>query len=1089
MEFPTLTAEEITTSTVFEHATWYQAAPLQERRAAAERLHRQGLPVESAPEPAQKRLATWKADTWFAAEGLFAQRLEAEHLDEETFLEILGITTATLKQSRAEPPAWLRTLEEAYTNPPVGVLPATFLENPGFLGLVEPLIARGALRIQDGVDALARRYANLPFDPGAIVEIMLPSLLQQLPQVSFRTLILELNVARLRGLLQGDTPEERHRSFFPLLRQKDFALAILQEYPALAQQAVLTVDRWVDVSLEFLERLCEDWPRLKATFTPEAEPGVLAEYGGGAGDTHRGGRTVAIATFESGFKLVYKPRSMAIDVRFQQLLEWLNERGDHPPFRTLTILDRKTHGWVEFVVHETCKTSDELRRFYIRQGGLTALLFVLEATDFHFENIIAAGEHPVLIDLESLFHPRWKRTPNRLQPSLPGHHMMAHSVLRTGILPQRILQTRENVAGIDLSGLNSPVGQQSPFAVPMVENQGTDEMCIVRKHYQMYGSHNLPTENPVSLSDRVEELTDGFERVYRLFLEHRQTLLAAEGPLSAFADCEVRVILRATNQYMRVLQESFHPDMLRDALDRERLFDSFWAIIEQVPKYTAIVPHEQYDLWQRDVPFFTTRPDALDLFTSTGRRIPDFFDEPGMTAVQACIEQLGEEDLERQLWFIRGSIAAAERGLGEKRWPTYEVTTAPVPPTPEQLLETACAVGDRLDVLALQDEENDIVSWIGLTLLGEKHWVLAPVGIDIYSGLSGITLFLAYLGALTGEGRYTALAQRGLNTVKKSVEQLASLTNTLGAFDGWGAPIYLYTHLAALWNDETLLREAEAVVQQVFDHVAEDEAFDIINGSAGCMLALLSLHRRAPSARTLAAAMACGDHLLATAQPMEPGVGWFRRHSSSHEDKAPLTGFSHGAAGIATALLELGAVSGKERYRAGALQALAYERSHFIEEEGNWSDLREDDDQPTDGPRCLTAWCHGAPGIGLGRLRSLPHLDDDLVRVEIRTAVQTTLREGFGGTHCLCHGDLGNLELLQRASETFDDEALRQQVGRLTGVVRVSIDRHGWLCGVPLGIETPGLMTGLAGIGYGLLRRIAPERVPAVLTLDPPVDA
>jgi lantibiotic modifying enzyme len=49
-----------------------------------------------------------------------------------------------------------------------------------------------------------------------------------------------------------------------------------------------------------------------------------------------------------------------------------------------------------------------------------------------------------------------------------------------------------------------------------------------------------------------------------------------------------------------------------------------------------------------------------------------------------------------------------------------------------------------------------------------------------------------------------------------------------------------------------------------------------------------------------------------------------------------------------------------------------------------------------------------------------------------------------------------------------------------------AIDAAGWLCGVPLGVETPGLMLGLAGIGYQLLRLANPQAIPAVLLLDPP---
>jgi lantibiotic modifying enzyme len=137
----------------------------------------------------------------------------------------------------------------------------------------------------------------------------------------------------------------------------------------------------------------------------------------------------------------------------------------------------------------------------------------------------------------------------------------------------------------------------------------------------------------------------------------------------------------------------------------------------------------------------------------------------------------------------------------------------------------------------------------------------------------------------------------------------------------------------------------------------------------------------------------------------------------------------------------------------------------------------------------MTAWCNGAPGIGLARLRSLPHIDDAEIRTEIDTALKTTLAHGFGGNHSLCHGDLGNLELLLQASLTLDDPQWKTQVDRLASIILESINQHGWLCGVPLGVETPGLMTGLAGIGYGLLRLAEPTRVPSVLVLEPPLNS
>jgi lantibiotic modifying enzyme len=199
-----------------------------------------------------------------------------------------------------------------------------------------------------------------------------------------------------------------------------------------------------------------------------------------------------------------------------------------------------------------------------------------------------------------------------------------------------------------------------------------------------------------------------------------------------------------------------------------------------------------------------------------------------------------------------------------------------------------------------------------------------------------------------------------------------------------------------------------------------------------------------------------------------------------------MAGFAHGAAGIAWALLAVAATTGEQRFHAAALDAIAYERSLFSPEAGNWRDLRERATGQRDEAAFMTAWCYGAPGIGLARLASLRHLDDATTRAEIDTALHTTLAHGFGDNHSLCHGDLGNLELLLQAGQTLDDARWRHEAGRRAAMILEGIGMQGWVCANPLGVESPGLMTGLAGIGYGLLRLAEPARVPSILTLAPP---
>jgi len=244
------------------------------------------------------------------------------------------------------------------------------------------------------------------------------------------------------------------------LTQRENALAFLREYPVLARQLVNCIDLWSAFSLELLEHLCAEWSLIRHAFTPDNNPGVLVEVEG-SGDTHNQGRCVLILKFSSGFRLVYKPRSLSLDVHFETLLHWINEQVKDMQFRTPRTLNFGDHGWVEFVAAAPCATQEEVRRFYRRQGGYVALLYALQAVDFHSENVIAAGEHPVLIDLEALFH----TTPEDIAAAEfddPASYAMANSVLRIGLLPGRIWGDAQQ-QGIDISGFGGEAGQLTPF--------------------------------------------------------------------------------------------------------------------------------------------------------------------------------------------------------------------------------------------------------------------------------------------------------------------------------------------------------------------------------------------------------------------------------------------------------------------------------------------------------------------------------------------------------------------------------------------------------------------------------------------------
>jgi type 2 lantibiotic biosynthesis protein LanM len=1072
-------------------ADWLRATTLTERVG----LYRAGDDNEVAPrevsERAQKRMERWRASSPFNKGDFFNWRLAVDGLTEEMLLLILSEPEEALESRTHAMPQWLTDITEAFSRLDFShdmLKSQTEIEAKkglhGFLGVVLPLLNQGLERLTTRASAWQRLSSQAPFELADLPTLFAPVLLERVFQALSRTLVLELNVARLQGDLSGDTEEERFSSFVQRLRDRDIALALLKEYPVLARHVWLCINQWVDSTCEFLERLSTDAENIREIFCADSQLGVLEQVQVGVGDRHRNGRSVTIASFSSGVKLVYKPRSLDIEEHFQRLMGWLNERGNHPPFKTLRILNQGTYGWVEFIAVEGCTSEEEVQRFFERQGGYLALLYSLEATDFHFENLIASGEHPVLVDLEALFHPIMGFEGTAQSPTA-ARDVINHSVLRVGILPRRSWINEES-DGVDLSGLGGVEGQLSPRPNSYLEGVGTDMMHVSRKHLPLSGGQNRPSLNDegVDVLSYGNYLLQGFTNIYRLLLAHQDELLAEDGPLAQFANDEIRVLLRSTALYVLFLQDSFHPDCLRDALDRERLFDRLWVEIEGRPYLSRVIPCEREDLWNGDIPMFTTRPGACDLWSSSGMCIEGFFKQSSMSVVQQRIAQLSERDLEQQLWFIRASLTTLSQSQDTRVRRGYKPFTPKSSPEDTSFFKAAIDIGKRLEDLAFQAEDE--VSWVGVTLLKDRIWSLQPLGIDLYDGTPGIALFLAYLGQMTQQRRHTELAEQAVAMSLRQLEQAKGVLRSIGAFDGWGGAIYAITHLGCLWQRADLLERADQYVELIPELIPEDKRFDVLGGAAGCISSLLGLYRITGSCRALEIASQCGDHLLMQAQPMEQGIGWVQEGLSTR----PLTGFSHGNAGIAWALLQLWSVAKQERYQKAALGALNYERSLFSARARNWPDLRDPrlSGRPSSdrGENFMIAWCHGAPGIGLARLKSLGSLDASEFREDIDVALQTTLEQGFGGNHSLCHGDLGNLDFILEASRTLNQLPTDLQVNQLAAMVLESADRCGWLCGVALNVETPGLMTGLAGIGYEMLRLASPSEVPSVLTMEPP---
>ncbi len=844
------------------------------------------------------------------------------------------------------------------------------------------------------------------------------------------------------------------------------------------------ISQWYESSTELVIRLTEDWPDILEYFQPPGPSIKIHSVTSGLGDRHCQGRSVALLSFSSGFNLVYKPRPLKADYNFQLLLEWLGSLTNSTTFKTFKVLDRIAYGWSEFVERKACRSKEELSRFYRRQGGYLALLYVLGATDFHYENLIADSEHPVLIDLETLFTPRVAiREDSRTDFDSAGI-IFSSSVLATSVLP-RYTDLGGGMGGDDASALGAASGRLSRIPELALENLGTDEMRIVRRPITLPEGKNRPQLEGVDirLSSFEAEITDGFTDVYQTIIEN--SINFRDQVEKFFADTQVRTVIRATRIYVLLFLDTIHPDALRDALTRIRMLDWLWKAVISAPCVERAVPHEIRDLSQGDVPYFFTTPSSYHLTTSSGEIIVNFFSKSGFDVFRERLATLGSDDLERQLWIIGSTLSAPEMSDSEhllRRANT--ISKAKSIESSEWFLEIAIQAGERLGALGF--EIDDRVDWMGLKYKQSiGHFAVEPIDYSLYGGHAGIALFLGYLGKVADRGRFTELATKSLRSMLSLIRSIPTSSLPCGAFEGWSGIVYTLTHLGCLWDSSDLLDQAEDTAIRYWrsteELVANSGAFDIIGGLAGCIGAILCLHAIRPKDEILAIAHRCGELLVDTAVRMKCGLGWV----NSQIAEEPLSGFSHGNAGVGWALMKLFRATGKAAFRETALAAVKFEDTLLDREAGNWASRQGLSGVGLALPSLMT-WCHGAPGIALSRLPFLASFANASVQDEVESASNTVIREGFGASHCLCHGDLGNLDCLLEVARAQQDSELLTKVAILGTRIGERVRNEGWLCGIPKSRETPGLMVGIAGIGYEFLRLSAVDRIPSVLALSGP---
>lgn len=376
--------------------------------------------------------------------------------------------------------------------------------------------------------------------------------------------------------------------------ERDSYVPLMVKYPVWIRRVVERTVSYISFIEEMLSRLRAD----------KSDDTLMKLHSAGA-DSHNYGRRVLFLELYSGKKILYKPHPLDTDEGWRNICRWiLRHTGIEIPY-----IQSENHGGYGYAPYLSYKnpTQEEYTEFFRHAGMLLCVVYWLEGTDMHYENVIAHGKWPYLVDLE----------------------------LVTG--------EKENFTVADTAMLHFPKYRDGR----LIDDFG----AFTNTNPQW---NHLPREDGkvVTASQYPEALLGGFEELYHLLADCRRE--EAGNCLS----CSPRYVLRPTSYYTALLRRLNMPDTLADGqvfykVARESLMTGGGSIA------SPILQSELDAALRNDIPIFYHGVGTKDLHNEDGVVISAYFKgRPG----EVLGRDFSKEDLEKQIALIRSGLTPAEEG-------------------------------------------------------------------------------------------------------------------------------------------------------------------------------------------------------------------------------------------------------------------------------------------------------------------------------------------------------------------------------------------------------------------------------------------
>jgi type 2 lantibiotic biosynthesis protein LanM len=772
-----------------------------------------------------------------------------------------------------------------------------------------------------------------------------------------------------------------------------------------------------------LDRTDHDRAAIEVLFNRGANLGQIHDLTFGLSDMHPAGCVTGIQ-FQCGLRLIYKPRNLHAEEAFGQFANWLDGHLN-VGFRLPTVLMRDAYGFVEFIDSFPQNDPSSANRFNYRLGCLFGAGYILNMSDFHYENVIQHGEYPVLIDLETVCQPRRHRS------TCDAIQLGDESVLQVGFLPVWNVNGENKAISISILGVHT---EGAGLERRTVLHSGTDVMTV----------RMIPVENAelstLGLSGPALTCTsflNGFTKTLECVLSERTFLQSSHSPLSFFHGADVRIVLRDTRTYARTLRILSDHTNAQDTEVLEKCLRSpttglkgNWPPPDLAEYFYS---RERRALLQYVIPRFTTQAhdatlvgDGLDVHRS-------HLHEPGLDVIDERLNQLTPDFIKLQQQIILAAVQVHD--ISDKSGDKIKLDISCDHIETQLFMEHAAQIGRQICGDAIQGQDGSI-AWIGSERVGTSgRYRLGLVDASLYNGSLGIAVFLAALFDATQEQVFKTIARTALD---QAIGWIPALSRP-GLGSGHASYLYVLPLVSAWLKDDSYLRYGGSVMGVLKGGLTQRlDSCDVLDGAAGIVLAALKWHQLQQDDES---------------REIARGYGWAIVNAGNRLKELPEHGFAHGMPGVKTALQRLSDLTGFPKTNLECDRTS--EGFSFSEQ-------------------MAQSWCNGTIGTLMAMQSKAGSVIDE---------VDVLARRGFFVDHVCC-GLFGAVELLvDNFVEASSPASLT--AARALAAKRIANYKFKWkvLPGQTAPIPQPGFFQGLAGIGYTLLRLGMPTRYPSILSV------